>query len=647
MSMKVKTQLNSTVKTAIIIWTAGIILALAIATISARQITSGSLTINKINLANEVIQIGTKQTQIFALSFHAEKEPIKVNSIKFTFVAPKGVDGKTIQKNIRNVKLYKRASSPDSQGTYNLTPVSAGATLTARNQIATASPRLTSPITILPNNTDVYVVAADIPNIPTTGFNFSVQIANKTDIKAIGTRSKRTIVISNNDANYAKGDWVEIQGTSKKSIRKLSITSTLDKPDREISTLPAGWAETLLKFDLVAEAEDITIKYFTISVYDNGKLATADQASELFDALTFFDYYNSVRYKCDFFEKGKCTFNYQTTIKKNTTRSFSIIGTFSSRKKGSSLKLVIENMDIKGMGQNSKTVITSQGTASSYTFKIPPPDNCDISSKCASDLPSGWLDFYFKPDIKYTKIEANFNWIKLPRAMDVGIYAAVIYNGFEYEATTLYSGPQIILENGQTTRKILFSIWDAWDDSLNTAIGTAQPYSPWCQRFDGEGSGAQCFLPDNNWWRENEEYKITIEKDIELSDGVVWKGTIQNIRTHEEKLIGKIKVSNVKSYKGFGSLVKGSGGFWEYFGGAPIATQCLTAEYSKLIRTRPIADGKWLPERATYRNTNCIRARRYLSPTGTVIEEVGQGVNRLASEPIEGTLWDLPGDQPR
>lgn len=303
------------------------------------------------------------------------------------------------------------------------------------------------------------------------------------------------------------------------------------------------------------------------------------------------------------------------------------------------------NNDIKARGFNSKRIITPKiGFKKGNWLKIvATPPNCDIN--CQKDSPSGWLDFYFEPERKFTKIEANFNWVKLPKMMNVGIYSAVIYTGFEYPYTTLYSGPQIILENGQMTRKVVFSVWDAWDNLTNTAIGTAKISSPWCTRFEGEGSGVSCFLPDNNWWQENKEYKITVEKSGWAGDMNMWSANIEDLRTHEKKLIGSIIVPNVKSYNGFGSLERGSGGFWEYFSGTPEATQCLTAEYSKIIRTQPIADGKWLPKKATYKNTNCIAARRYVAPNGTVIEEVGEGVIRPTREPKDGVLWDLPNDR--
>jgi len=274
---------------------------------------------------------------------------------------------------------------------------------------------------------------------------------------------------------------------------------------------------------------------------------------------------------------------------------------------------------------------------------------CNI--ECQNDNPGGYFGYDFEHS-KGTKIESIFNWQITPKDNYVGLYEMTHGIGFEIGQGG-YTGPQIEIQNGQVVKKVIFSIWNSFSDHA-----TAHPYSDWCSAGPADPSqgefAVQCMLasnktnPNQNFtWRDGVDYKILIERDEILSDGVVWKGTIKDMSTGQVTLIGKIKLDDQPPYKGQGLLAGHNGGFAEYYLGNN--NRCLDAEYNKIIRKGPYLDGKWLAKRATFQNSFCITSKRYSPKPGVIVEEMGYGVNNPANplQParfVDQILWDLPND---
>ena len=263
------------------------------------------------------------------------------------------------------------------------------------------------------------------------------------------------------------------------------------------------------------------------------------------------------------------------------------------------------------------------------------PGPCDY--ECQQATPGGWLGYQFEHS-GFSKYEVVFNWSDTPQLYDVGIYPALLHFWFE-AGQGGYTGPQIeVYNSGETiVKKVIFSIW-----SMNNEQFTAHPYAPDCGYGDTEGNFVRCMITDYDWI-EGKEYKIAVQKDEELEDGVVWKATIEDLETEVETLIGKIKLDDQEGYKGYGLLTGNTGGFFEYYLGSH--NRCLEAEYGKIMRIGPVADDMWLPRRGTYQHSECIRAITYSPEPGVVIEEVGEGVERSPEEPIANVvLWEYDHD---
>ncbi len=264
------------------------------------------------------------------------------------------------------------------------------------------------------------------------------------------------------------------------------------------------------------------------------------------------------------------------------------------------------------------------------------PCGYECDSVCQEKSPGGHLSYDFfgeEPEPTFSKYEVVFNWTDTPELYEVGIYPALSQFYFENGGGG-YIGPQIeVDDSGQTVEKIIFTIW-----SMSNDYDTTHPYLGDCSNPDDltEGRNTQCRILDNAWI-EGKPYKVTIEKIEELEDGVVWGATITDLEAEVETLIGQIKLDDQPGYKGYGLLDDFSWGFFEYYYGN---TQCLEAEYGKIIRIGPVADDLWLPEQANYWHSECIRAITYSPQIGVIIEEVGEGVCRDPEAPREGILWD-------
>jgi len=276
----------------------------------------------------------------------------------------------------------------------------------------------------------------------------------------------------------------------------------------------------------------------------------------------------------------------------------------------------------------------------SITANFEPTDSlCDY--ECQQATPGGYVGYQFEQS-NFSKYEIIFNWSDTPESNDVGIYPALLHFWFE-AGQGGYVGPQIeVYNSGETiVRKVIFSIW-----SMNNQQFTAHPYAPDCGYGDTEGNFVRCMITDYDWI-EGEEYKITVQKDEELADGVVWKATIEDLETGLETLIGKIKLDDQEPYKGYGLLNGYTGGFFEYYFGSD--NRCLEAEYGKIIRKGPFAenvDGVWLPRKGTYEHSECIRAITYSPELGVIVEEIGEGVERSPEDPLKGILWEFEHDIP-
>lgn len=112
--------------------------------------------------------------------------------------------------------------------------------------------------------------------------------------------------------------------------------------------------------------------------------------------------------------------------------------------------------------------------------------------------------------------------------------------GDVYLATQFYTGCSNGYFGGQLhsdgTHSILFSMWD-----FNATAQTAHGVSPWCLRFGGEGTGANCGL--EYVFEFGVEYRFSLTKSIE-SSGVSWSAVVTKIGDGIETptFLGTIKI---------------------------------------------------------------------------------------------------------
>lgn len=268
--------------------------------------------------------------------------------------------------------------------------------------------------------------------------------------------------------------------------------------------------------------------------------------------------------------------------------------------------------------------------------------------------PGNWIDYYFEDGHLFSKLEIIFNWKNLP-TKKAGIYPALLQFGFE-EGSGGYMGPQVtgVDSSGNVKKSLLFSIWDGCDLELDEASCDEHTAIPWhenCQYFGGEGTGAQCFIntdgplrfSSGEFWEEDKEYKMIVEKEMDVEDGVIWRAVIQDIETSEGILIGKIKLKDREGKKGYGLLKSHTRGFFEYF--LSDNALCDEAEYTQIIRKGPVGDGKWLARRSTSANqVCCLKSKQSSQVPGIVIGEYGEGVERPSDEPKVNVLWEFGSD---
>ena len=95
-------------------------------------------------------------------------------------------------------------------------------------------------------------------------------------------------------------------------------------------------------------------------------------------------------------------------------------------------------------------------------------------------------------------------------------------------------------------KKALFSIWDITENA-NTAIPTGN-----CQRFSGEGTGAQCLIDYD--WVEGREYRLRLWALTSVPGGEQWVAAIYDTLTLAETTIGVIELKDSGGYAGYGWL---------------------------------------------------------------------------------------------
>ncbi len=193
-----------------------------------------------------------------------------------------------------------------------------------------------------------------------------------------------------------------------------------------------------------------------------------------------------------------------------------------------------------------------------------------------------------------------------------------------------YIGTQI-----DTQKKAIFAIWDDQDNS-----GTAQPISgKGCARFDGEGSGASCLIKYK--WVAGHEYRqrvwaIGYEKGAEH-----WKGTIYDVTTGVETVLGVIAVKDVNGQRGYGWLQPGGVTFIEYYGGGTCGQHALT----RVTWRGPFANGgsaKAISASAAYDPHGCTNSNARGLHRPRVVHESGIGIVRTTPDGTQ--LWKRKGE---
>ena len=268
-----------------------------------------------------------------------------------------------------------------------------------------------------------------------------------------------------------------------------------------------------------------------------------------------------------------------------------------------------------------------------------PHDLCDCY--CQQATPGGEVRYEFGGP-RFSEYAVVVNWTDTPKLNDAVIYPALQFHFDNWGVGDV--GPQIEVSNSGETieRKVIFSIWD-----MSAEQDTAHPFHGNCYDVEDpiEGNCVRCTIDDYNW-EEGKNYKLTVQKDKELADGVVWNATITKdpgLETAVETLIGRIKLDDQEGYDGYGLLNGTVGGFWKYYSGSN--NECLEAEHGKIIRIGPVGtnlyDDKWLPRIAgyDYEDIPCIRGTTNFTELGVIVQEVGAGVERGPEYPLTDILW--------
>jgi len=168
-----------------------------------------------------------------------------------------------------------------------------------------------------------------------------------------------------------------------------------------------------------------------------------------------------------------------------------------------------------------------------------------ISSHAWYSFPSNALN------AKLTTFESTLTWTRVETG---NVYFATQF-WFECGQGG-YFGGQFHQDGSQM---VLFSIWD-----FNATLKTAQPSSPWCNRFGGEGEGTQCKL---KYPMEFDiDYTFKMVYDGRNASGEFWSTSVTNMKTGKNTSIGQIIL--LDSVAGsYGLLKPSSVCFQEYYTG--------------------------------------------------------------------------------
>ncbi|MEK8034880.1 DUF3472 domain-containing protein [Ideonella sp. DXS29W] len=237
-----------------------------------------------------------------------------------------------------------------------------------------------------------------------------------------------------------------------------------------------------------------------------------------------------------------------------------------------------------------------------------------------------YTDYAFDDETPAYDMEMYSTWAFDPK------YPNNIFASFQFffESWQLgYIGTTIYGET-QAEKGAIFAIWDDGEGS-----GTAQPVSgKGCERFEGEGTGTSCAIPYK--WVAGHEYRHHIRSLGYKNGAEHWKGTITDMTTGVETLLGTIAVKDIGDYKGYGRLHPGGVTFLEFF-----ATEgCKSNAYTRVTWRGPYLDDhtrKANSARASYDPDGCTNDNNIGKRRPRVIQESGKGVIRTT--PDGEQLW--------
>lgn len=198
---------------------------------------------------------------------------------------------------------------------------------------------------------------------------------------------------------------------------------------------------------------------------------------------------------------------------------------------------------------------------------------------------------------------------------------------FFFESSQIgYIGTQIY-DDGKGA---IFAIWDNGEDT-----GTAQPISgKGCERFGGEGTGTSCAI--NYKWVAGHEYQQRIRSVGYKNGAEHWKGSIRDMTTGVETVLGVIGVKDIDGHRGYGWLQPGGTTFLEFFGGQ----DCNEHAYTRVTWRGPYANdnsAKANSAIAAYDPKGCKNNNNISKHRPRVIQESGIGVVRTAPDGTQ--LW--------
>lgn len=227
-------------------------------------------------------------------------------------------------------------------------------------------------------------------------------------------------------------------------------------------------------------------------------------------------------------------------------------------------------------------------------------------------------------------------------ADDAPVYGLDIYSTWAFDPkppNNVFASHQFWFEAGppgyigtqiDSRKKAIFAVWDSDQSS-----GTAQPVSgAGCARFDGEGSGASCLIDYK--WVAGHEYRQRVWAVGYQNGAEHWQGSILDMTTGVETVLGVISVKDTEGRRGYGWLQAGSVTWIEYYGGG----SCNEHAHTKVKWRGPYANGgtvKAASASVSYDPNGCKNSNAEGLKRPKVIQESGKGVVRR--NPDGTSLW--------